>query len=236
MTPAARTFKGSFLFCPRGQIPRARRGQTHAPFPISSQTEKTVNKENRQDWVDDMLKFFTGSTEANKVSEYLEKLSKEIDDLTKALENEKDESNKVRIQDKLAGRKNLHSMVTSIKNLVGKDGKIDGGAFDEVYKVVQDYFREGTKSEDKDSISNLTLLDAATNRAYGNAFFPIKRNWIMDNDSKGIFVPIVTKNVFLKYYSKAADNLMYWTETDAQCYLDSLDDTIDNYLNPKKDE
>ena len=34
MTPAARTFKGSFLFCPRGQIPRARRGQTHAPFPI----------------------------------------------------------------------------------------------------------------------------------------------------------------------------------------------------------
>ena len=33
MTPAARTFKGSFLFCPRGQIPRARRGQTHAPFP-----------------------------------------------------------------------------------------------------------------------------------------------------------------------------------------------------------
>ena len=34
MTPAARTFKGSILFCPRGQIPRARRGQTHAPFPI----------------------------------------------------------------------------------------------------------------------------------------------------------------------------------------------------------
>ena len=33
MTPAARTFKGSILFCPRGQIPRARRGQTHAPFP-----------------------------------------------------------------------------------------------------------------------------------------------------------------------------------------------------------
>lgn len=203
---------------------------------ISSQTEKTVNKENRQYWVDDMLKFFTGSTKAEKVSEYLKNLSKEIDELTKALENEKDETNKVRIQDKLTGRKNLHSMVTSIKNLVGKDGKIDGGAFDEVYKVVQDYFREGTKSEDKDSISNLTLLDAATNRAYGNAFFPIKRNWIMDNDSKGIFVPIVTKNVFLKYYSKAADNLMYWTESDAQCYLDSLDDTIDNYLNSKKDE
>ena len=36
MTPAARTFKGSFLFCPRGQFPRARRGQSHAPFPIIS--------------------------------------------------------------------------------------------------------------------------------------------------------------------------------------------------------
>ncbi|WP_356914216.1 DUF262 domain-containing protein, partial [uncultured Muribaculum sp.] len=33
MTPAARTFKGSILLCPWGQIPRARRGQTHAPFP-----------------------------------------------------------------------------------------------------------------------------------------------------------------------------------------------------------
>ena len=41
MTPAARTFKGSFLFRPRGQIPRARRGQTHAPFP-------TVNYEDSQ--------------------------------------------------------------------------------------------------------------------------------------------------------------------------------------------
>ena len=34
MTPAARIFKGSILFCPKGQIPRARRGQTHASFPI----------------------------------------------------------------------------------------------------------------------------------------------------------------------------------------------------------
>ncbi len=40
MTPAARTFKGSFLFCPRGQIPRARRGQTHAPFPYASNLVK----------------------------------------------------------------------------------------------------------------------------------------------------------------------------------------------------
>ena len=39
MTPAARTFKGSFLFRPRGQIPRARGGQTHAPFPAPSVTE-----------------------------------------------------------------------------------------------------------------------------------------------------------------------------------------------------
>ena len=35
MTPAARTFKRAILLCPWGQIPRARRGQTHAPFPYS---------------------------------------------------------------------------------------------------------------------------------------------------------------------------------------------------------
>ena len=33
MTPAARTFKGSILFCPRGQIPRAQKGQSRTPFP-----------------------------------------------------------------------------------------------------------------------------------------------------------------------------------------------------------
>ncbi|MCX4260184.1 MAG: hypothetical protein OSJ33_02790 [Muribaculaceae bacterium] len=39
MTPAARTFKGSILLCPWGQIPRARRGQTLAPFPINKIVE-----------------------------------------------------------------------------------------------------------------------------------------------------------------------------------------------------
>ena len=46
MTPAARTFKGSFLFRPRGQIPRARRGQTHAPFPnIEANTESILKRQ-----------------------------------------------------------------------------------------------------------------------------------------------------------------------------------------------
>lgn len=43
MTPAARTFKGSFLFCPRGQIPRARRSQTHAPFPYCKSCGKSLH-------------------------------------------------------------------------------------------------------------------------------------------------------------------------------------------------
>ena len=53
---------------------------------------------------------------------------------------------------------------------------------------------------ENDNISNLALLDDETNRGYGNAMFFIKRKKIIENDKQGIFVPICTKNVFLKYY------------------------------------
>jgi len=35
--------KVSFLFCPRGQIPRARRGQTHAPFPTDPNNKQSLD-------------------------------------------------------------------------------------------------------------------------------------------------------------------------------------------------
>jgi len=42
LTPAARTFKGAILLCPGDQIPRALRGQTHAPFPFATELENFI--------------------------------------------------------------------------------------------------------------------------------------------------------------------------------------------------
>lgn len=88
---------------------------------------------------------------------------------------------------------------------------------------------------DKDSLGNLVLLDSKTNRGYQNAPFPYKRACIIENDKIGKFVPMGTKNVFLKYYtdsstSNVIDNFR-WNDVDKYSYLENIHQTIDNYLN-----
>lgn len=90
--------------------------------------------------------------------------------------------------------------------------------FDELQKKL-----EGEDNNfDKHSIGNLTLLDSTTNRSYGNAFFKVKRKTIIENDKNGTFVPICTKNLFLKYYSDNAMDLQKWTKKDAESYKNAI--------------
>lgn len=114
-----------------------------------------------------------------------------------------------------------------------KSEKIEDERFEAVFDRVQKFFREDSQTGEKDDISNLALLDAATNRSYGNSFFPIKRNRIVENDKNGIFVPIATKNLFLKYYSKKMGEIMYWSSSDAEDYLTAIKETLKEFL-PKE--
>lgn len=75
---------------------------------------------------------------------------------------------------------------------------------------------------DENSIGNLALLDSETNRSYHNALFPIKRKKIIERDMGEVFVPVCTKNVFLKMYSKKTDDMMRWTNQDADDYLSAM--------------
>ena len=63
-------------------------------------------------------------------------------------------------------------------------------------KVGEENIDEGLKN----CIGNLTLLNATINRSYGNAIFPAKRKVIIEHDKIGSFIPLCTKNVFLKYF------------------------------------
>lgn len=111
-----------------------------------------------------------------------------------------------------------------------KAEKIEDESFNTAFKLVQNFFKEVNQIEDKNDISNLALLDSTTNRSYGNSFFPIKRKRIIENDSKGVFVPIATKNLFLKYYSKKSDENMFWNSEDAKDYLNAIKITLKNFL------
>ena len=86
---------------------------------------------------------------------------------------------------------------------------------------------------DNDSISNLVLLDAATNRGYKNACFLEKRKKILEvertcnNDEK--YIPIGTKWVFLKGYENA-ESLIVWGASDMQDYTNDMAKSIFSVL------
>jgi hypothetical protein len=79
---------------------------------------------------------------------------------------------------------------------------------------------------DDNTIGNLTLLDSATNRGYKNAVFPVKRKKIIDRDKHGIFVPLCTKNVFMKYFSTRIDRMTLWTTTDREDYVSAIVESL----------
>ncbi len=100
--------------------------------------------------------------------------------------------------------------------------------FEELHEKMTSQLQPNMKTTD--NIQNLALLDAGTNRAYKNALFPTKRKFIIERDKQGKFVPICTKNMFLKYYTANDKNTSQWkntwTQNDANSYLKSIKETL----------
>lgn len=84
--------------------------------------------------------------------------------------------------------------------------------------------------EADDSLGNLTLLDAQTNRSYQNALFVEKRKIIIERESKGLFVPLCTKNIYLKVYSKDLSDMDIWGNDDKKDYIDEMEHTIKSFF------
>ena len=105
--------------------------------------------------------------------------------------------------------------------------------FDSLFYSIIKYF-EGNDSSTEDTtnyLGNLALLDSKTNRGYKNSVFPEKRSKIIEKDIKGQFIPICTKNIFMKYYSKDSAHLYFWTQQDQADYLKNIIDTLSIYTN-----
>lgn len=101
--------------------------------------------------------------------------------------------------------------------------------FDPLYEDVLIYFHESDEGEEN-GLSNLTLLDRSTNRSYKNAVFALKRRQLLELDQSGIFVPLCTRNVFLKCYSPQVDNAMFWSQEDANAYGDVIVETLSRFF------
>jgi len=179
---------------------------------VLSRTDIELKGKALREYVKLILEFWTGEKiEMNKIDENAQK----------GLEQKLDES---------VDRELFRSLV----NIYNED-KESKELFDQIKEKLIDAFKE-KEIENRNNISNLVLLDAGTNRAYKNAFFPIKRTIILDKIKRGSFVPIGTQNVFLKAYSRRFDNIMFWTKDDAKDYLNAVVETLKIFFNSKGDE
>lgn len=121
----------------------------------------------------------------------------------------------------------------------------DPSAYEDLKESLKPYGApedEALSIEDKNKIWNYTLLDSSTNRSYGNSVFAAKRRIIKGKDlcqlipipklskgkksidcgsttdAKSSFVPPVTRNIFMKYYSPVISSTNYWGLSDAKAY------------------
>lgn len=88
--------------------------------------------------------------------------------------------------------------------------------------------------QDENGIENLTLLNYRTNREYKNEPFNKKRNIIIEKCKTDTFVPVCTKNVFLKMYSENPEKMTVWTQSDADAYLNAIKTTLKDFWKQEK--
>lgn len=120
-------------------------------------------------------------------------------------------------------------IVSAIECLL-QERTIDEQLFGPLHQRISKFFGEESLPEDINNVCNLTLLDSGTNRGYKNAPFSIKRQTIIERDFTGTFVPLCTKNVFLKYYSKNIFSYDKWTLEDSKAYEEAIRQSLINYL------
>lgn len=80
------------------------------------------------------------------------------------------------------------------------------------------------------NIDNLALLDMRNNSSVSNNFFDVKRNMIIEKDRNGEFIPVCTRNVFLKYYSSDPSQIHYWSAIDREDYLNAIKTSLSQFI------
>lgn len=129
--------------------------------------------------------------------------------------------------------------------------KVNVETYRDFYITINKYYsREGNEKEEdvdltnkrKDYLSNLTLLDSSTNREYKDAPFAYKRYYLIEKDKEGkCFIPICTRNLFLKYFSNSNSNASYldnmrWNSADRKDYMDAIHKVVDPIFDSIKEE
>ena len=114
--------------------------------------------------------------------------------------------------------------------------KLEENALDDAINLLKKNAQEVEADEEiKNTIGNLTLLDAATNRSYGNSLFCTKRRIIIERIKQGVFVPVATQYIFAKFFDPKGTNRSLWTRDDMEAYHKYIYDILITYVNNEED-
>ena len=127
-----------------------------------------------------------------------------------------------------------YSDVVELLEDVDRDN-ITKEVFDNLFEEISDMIQDDY-GVDLHNIDNMALLDIGSNSAISNNFFDVKRRMIIDMDRNGEFIPVCTRNVFLKYYSKDASQIHYWSASDREDYLAAIKNMLADYLPEEEEE
>jgi hypothetical protein len=102
--------------------------------------------------------------------------------------------------------------------------------FPELRKKVQEDLGE-EEDDCSQSIGNLCLLDAKTNRSYQNALYPVKRAKIVERETSGQYVFPGTKLAFMKFFDGAeTSRVTVWSQNDKKAFEKHIYTTIKDFL------
>lgn len=149
------------------------------------------------------IKEYVAKDSKEEVVKWLEEIIQYIEDasLTKEIENTINKLNK-----------------KSIKNIDNFNNLLDN---------IDDNFKDNDSLND---IGNLCLLDKASNSRIGNNIFSVKRNDIEKLGNAGKLIPIATKEVFNKQFSKKNKNKDLFTKEDREDYMNAVIEVLNNYI------
>ena len=135
-------------------------------------------------------------------------------------------------------------------------GLEESGDFEDIKQKLEEeqqqvlHKEEHLNDAEKNQIWNFCLLDEHTNRSYGNSVFPVKRRIIMgkemgkeyilnddlEEDIKSnvvAYVPLCTKDVFVKAYTANSTTNREWSKTDAKAYKKEIFECLNKEFNVK---
>ena len=118
----------------------------------------------------------------------------------------------------------MNSVINHI-NTPGYKGSIRD-EFNAVTPDVVNILSDGNDKSQMHTLSNMALLTVSENAALNNSTFDVKRMKIIAMDKAGDYIPVCTRNAFMKYYSSSETKLHFWSEEDRKGYICAMNNVL----------